>query len=232
MRGCSTIVENPATFKSQETMSATRLKQPSSTETHKSVLETLERNRVIPLLTGSSSDLIFETAELVRGERDCLIGVDFSVPGIRDGLKALKRQGGNTYGVFSVSSGREARAAVNAGAVFLFSTHLDKGIVRKCKRERVFHAPGSLTPTEVHSSHEMRPDAVGIFPCSVMGGASWLMRLSEMFPGVKLIPTDRMTPDEAERYLRSGAYAVAPVIDTGSAENPGRLAYEFLDLDK
>lgn len=213
-------------------MSATQLKQPSSAETRKKVLETIERQRVIPLLTGTSRELIFQTAELIRGKSNCLIGIDFKAPGIKDRLKTLKKKGETGFGVFSVSSAREARTAVNAGGVFLFSTHLDKGIVKKCKRETVFHAPGSLTPTEVYNSYELRPDAVSVFPCSAMGGVNWLMRLREMFPGVKFIPTDRMTPDEAERYLQSGSYAVAPIIDTGSSENPEQLAYDFLKLDK
>ncbi len=209
-------------------MSAIRLKQPSAAETRKRVLETVERERVIPLLTGTSCDRIFQTAEHIRDKKDCLIGVDFKTPGIKDRLKTLKGKDENGFGVFSVSSAREARAAINAGAAFLFSTHLDKGIVRKCKRENVFHAPGSLTPTEVHNSYHLRPDAVSIFPCSVIGGAGWVLRLREMFPGVKFIPTDRMTPDEAERYLKSGSYAVAPIIDTGSADNPEQLAADFL----
>ena len=200
-------------------MSNNQLKNPSPSELFKESLKKIENDRVIPLLTGKSAENIFHVAERIVENSGCLVGIDFKIQGVKDRLKYLKRKGERHFGVFSVSTAKEARTAINSGALFILAPHLDKRILRKCKTDKVFHAPGALTPNEVYCCDDLRADTVSIFPCSVMGGVEWLRRLTDMFPDVKLIPTDMMTSDEVRNYLQAGAYAVAPIIDTGE---PGK----------
>jgi hypothetical protein len=50
-----------------------------------------------------------------------------------------------------------------------------------------------------------------------------------MYPDYKLIATDVMTVEEACEYLKAGAYAVAPIIDTHNAEGARDLIQAFID---
>jgi 2-keto-3-deoxy-6-phosphogluconate aldolase len=61
-----------------------------------------------------------------------------------------------------------------------------------------------------------------------MGGLDWFLFLKGIFPGIKLIPTDTMSPFEASEYLRAGAYAVAPIIDLERLKEPYKLIGEFM----
>lgn len=210
-------------------MSNSEHKRPSPSDLYKENVQRIERERVIPLLTGDSAEGIFNAAEGISQRSGCLIGVDFKVRGVKDRLKSLKKKGEKLYGVYSVQTAKEARTAINSGALFVFSPYLDKGIARKCKTEKVFHAPGALTPNEVSSCIALRADAVSIFPCSVMGGVEWLRRLEDIFPAVKFIPTDVMSADDVRRYLDAGAYAVAPIIDTEETDKTARLVDEVLN---
>jgi 2-keto-3-deoxy-6-phosphogluconate aldolase len=61
-----------------------------------------------------------------------------------------------------------------------------------------------------------------------MGGLSWFMFLRGLFPKVKFVPTDTMSPFEATEYLKAGAYAVAPIMDLEKIKEPKELIAEFL----
>jgi 2-dehydro-3-deoxyphosphogluconate aldolase/(4S)-4-hydroxy-2-oxoglutarate aldolase len=201
------------------------IEQPS---VYKETIELIEKGKIFLLLTGNSVKSIIEASQYAKENGFSLIGIDFQIPGIKDSLKSLKRRGQRNLGVFSISTKKEAKIAINAGAVFVFSTHLDRGIIRRCKKESVFHAIGSLTPTEVFSAHDLRADAISLFPCGKMGGLSWFAFLKSIFPRIKFIPTDIMSPFEASEYLISGAYAVAPIINLETTKELQKLIEGFL----
>ena len=51
-------------------------------------------------------------------------------------------------------------------------------------------------------------DAIKIFPVSLMGGATYIKTLSSIFPGVLLVPTGGIKPNEVKEYLDNGAICV------------------------
>jgi 2-dehydro-3-deoxyphosphogluconate aldolase/(4S)-4-hydroxy-2-oxoglutarate aldolase len=201
--------------------------EPSSKEIYKQVSESIVKEKIFILLTGNSLQSVLEAGRHAREKGLNLVGIDFRIPGVKDSLKSLKRQGQKNFGVFSVATKKEARIAINAGAMFIFSTHSDKGIIRRCRKEKVYHSAGSLTPTEVFNAYDLGSDSVSLFPCGRMGGLSWFIFLKNIFPKTKLIPTDIISPFEASQYIKAGAHAVAPIIDLGEAKEPSGLIKEF-----
>ena len=199
----------------------------TSKKIYKQIVELIEREKIFFLFTGDSIKPLIEASEYLWENGFNLIGIDFRIPGVKDLLKSIKRKGQRNLGVFSISTRKEARVAMNAGAVFIFSTHLDKGIIRRSKKENIFHAIGALTPTEILNAYDLRVNAVSIYPSGHMGGLSWLIFLREIFPKLKFIPTDKMSPYEASQYLKAGAYAVAPIIDLDKVKEPKALIREF-----
>jgi 2-dehydro-3-deoxyphosphogluconate aldolase/(4S)-4-hydroxy-2-oxoglutarate aldolase len=200
----------------------------SSKETYEQTIQSIEKQRIILLLTGDTCASVREASQYARETGFSLIGIDFKIPGVKDLLKSLKRSGQQNLGVFSISTKKEARIAINAGAVFIFSTHVDKGIIRRCNKERRFQATASLTPTEVFSAYDLGADSASLFPCGQMGGLTWVEFLKDIFPMIKVIPTDIMSPIEAAQYLESGAHAVAPIINLARVKEPRNLIREFL----
>lgn len=196
-------------------------------ERYKISIEIIEAKRLFILLTGERAEQVFDALGELKEKGHELVCVDYKIPKIVERMKSIKRKGGDCPGVYSISTAKDARIAINAGAKFLFTTHTDKGITKKCKREKIFHAAGALTPKEVYEANDLGADAVSVYPCSVMGGVGWLHKLKEMFPGFKLIATDVMTPEEAGDYLTVGAYAVAPIIDTKKTEEARDLIQSF-----
>ena len=203
--------------------------EPTSKEIYKQTVKLIEREKIFFLFTGDSFKPLIEASEYLWENGFNLIGIDFRIPGIKNLLKSVKRKGQRNLGVFSISPRKDARIAINAGASFLFSTHLDRGIIRRCRKEGLFHAIGAITPTEIFNAYDLGADAVSIFPSGQIGGLSWLIFLRENFPMVKFVPTDTMSPYEAGQYLKAGAYAVAPIIYLDKVKEPKELIREFSD---
>ena len=202
----------------------------SPLERYKKTSELIERERIIFLLTGESALEVFNALGELKEAGHELVCVNYKIPGIVERMKSMKRKGGDCPGVYSISTAKDARIAINAGAQFIFTTHTDKGIAKKCRHEKIFHAAGALTPKEVYEANDLGADAVSVYPCCVMGGVSWLNKLKEMFPGFKLIASDIMTPEEAGDYLTMGAYAVAPIVDTKKTEEARNLIQSFIQV--
>jgi 2-dehydro-3-deoxyphosphogluconate aldolase/(4S)-4-hydroxy-2-oxoglutarate aldolase len=209
-------------------MSKKFAEESSSKEIYEQTIERIEKERIILLLTGDSPASVTEASQYARETGFNLIGIDFKIPGVKDLLKSLKRTGQRNLGVFSISTRKEARIAINAGAVFIFSTHVDKGIIRRCRKEKRFNATASLTPTEVFNAYDLGADSVSLFPSGQMGGLSWLEFLKGIFPMIKVIPTDVMSPIQAAQYLEAGAHAVAPIINLERVSEPCNLIREFI----
>lgn len=205
----------------------TKPTEPTSKEIYKQTIELIEREKIFFLFTGGSIKPLIEASEYLWENGFNLIGIDFRIAGVKALLKSVKRKGKRNLGVFSISTRKEARIAINAGALFIFSTHLDRGIIRRCNKESLFHAIGALTPTEISNAYDLGANLVSIYPCEQMGGLSWFMFLREIFPKVKFVPTDKMSSYEASQYLKAGAYAVAPIIDLERIKEPKELIREF-----
>ena len=211
-------------------MQKKRLELPSNKVIYSQTVEYIEKERTFLLFKGSSLDSIIESSSYASEKGFNLIGIDIRTPGLKDYLKSLKKHGQRRFGVFSVSSKKEARIAINAGVTFIFSTHSDRGIIRSCNKGAVFNSIGSLTPNEVYNATEAGAKTISIFPCNRMGGVSWFLFLREIFPKIKFIPTDQMSPTAASQYIKEGAYAVAPVINLEETGNPNKLIEDFKEV--
>jgi 2-dehydro-3-deoxyphosphogluconate aldolase / (4S)-4-hydroxy-2-oxoglutarate aldolase len=208
-------------------MQKKRIELLSNKVIYSQTMEYIEKEKTFFLFKSNNLDSIIELASYANEKGFNLIGVDMKTPGLNNHLKSLKKHGQKKFGVFSVSSKKEARIAINAGASFIFSTHCDRGIIRRCNRETVFNSIGCITPSELAAADEFGAGTISIFPCNKMGGVSWFVFLREIFPNLRFIPTDKMNPSEASMYLREGAYAVAPIIDLEMTQNPRGLIEDF-----
>jgi 2-dehydro-3-deoxyphosphogluconate aldolase/(4S)-4-hydroxy-2-oxoglutarate aldolase len=100
-----------------------------------------------------------------------------------------------------------AERAINAGATFLVSPHLDTELVRWAADRGVPFLPGAATPTEVLAAWRAGAAAIKVFPASALG-PTFLRELHGPFPDIPLQPTGGITVDSAGAFIRAGAIAV------------------------
>ncbi|MCF8565844.1 bifunctional 4-hydroxy-2-oxoglutarate aldolase/2-dehydro-3-deoxy-phosphogluconate aldolase [Alicyclobacillus tolerans] len=118
-----------------------------------------------------------------------------------------KYQGKVLVGAGTVMSKEDLHRAVEAGATFLLSPHLDVDLVQEAyKLDRVM-VPGILTPTEVVLARRAGASVLKLFPAGALG-TGYLKDMLGPFSGHSFVPTGGITPDNAAEFIRAGAVAV------------------------
>ena len=121
-------------------------------------------------------------------------------------------------GAGTVLDAETARACMLAGAQFIVAPSLDIPTIRACRTHGVPVVPGALTPTEIVRAWRAGADLVKVFPCSAMGGASYIKSLRAPLPQIELVPTGGVTAATVRDYITAGAAAVgagADLVDIG-----------------
>jgi len=176
----------------------------------KEVQEQLEAAGIIPVLRARSAKEALGVVEAMVAGGVTVIEVTMTVPGAIDVLRELKRSYGSKLllGSGTVTDGAEAAATIDAGAEFVVSPSLHMDVIAETKKRDKVSLPGALTPTEVITAWRAGADFVKVFPCSAMGGASYLKSLKAPFPYLRLVPTGGVTLQTAASFLEAGASAL------------------------
>jgi 2-dehydro-3-deoxyphosphogluconate aldolase / (4S)-4-hydroxy-2-oxoglutarate aldolase len=202
--------------------------------------EIIERVGLIPVLRAKSIAQAHAVVEAMIAGGVTVVEVTMTVPNAVHLLKELKKEHGAKIllGSGTVTTAKEVEDTINAGAEFVVSPSLHPEVIAATKAAGKLSIPGALTPTEVITAHRAGADYVKIFPCSAMGGASYLKSLLAPFPHLKLIPTGGVTLKTAEEFIRAGARALGvgsdlvnlAAIDEGKPEIITEAARAYLEV--
>lgn len=170
----------------------------------------IERVGLIPVLRARNAGQAHAVVQAMIAGGVTVVEVTMTVPGAVDLVRELKVQYGSQLllGAGTVTTAAEAQSTINAGAEFVVSPSMHPEVINVTKTNGKLSIPGALTPTEVISAWRAGADYVKIFPCSAMGGASYLKSLLAPFPFLKLIPTGGVTLETAASFIQAGARAL------------------------
>jgi len=177
---------------------------------HETTAQILERVGLIPVLRARNAGQAHAVVQAMLAGGVTVVEVTMTVPGAVDLLAELSCEYGAKLllGAGTVTTGAQAEATIDAGAEFVVSPSFHPDVIAVTKAHKKVSIPGALTPTEIVTAVEAGADYVKVFPCSAMGGASYLNSLLAPFPHLKLIPTGGVTLENAESYLKAGARAL------------------------
>jgi 2-dehydro-3-deoxyphosphogluconate aldolase/(4S)-4-hydroxy-2-oxoglutarate aldolase len=200
----------------------------------------IERVGLIPVLRARNAAQAHAVVKAMIAGGVTVVEVTMTVPGALDVLKELKSEYGAKLllGSGTVTTAQEAEATIEAGAEFVVSPSFHPEVVAKTHELGKLSIPGALTPTEVITAWRAGADYVKIFPCSAVGGASYLKSLLAPFPHLKLIPTGGVTLESAASFLEAGARALGvgsdlanlAAIDAGNPEKITATASAYLKV--
>jgi 2-dehydro-3-deoxyphosphogluconate aldolase/(4S)-4-hydroxy-2-oxoglutarate aldolase len=202
--------------------------------------ETLERVGLIPVLRAKNPAQGRAVVEAMIAGGVTVVEVTMTVPGAVDLLRELKKEYGSTLllGSGTVTTADQCQATIDAGAEFVVSPSLHLEVINTTKKNGKVSCPGALTPTEAITAWNAGADYVKIFPCSALGGASYLKSLLAPFPQLKIIPTGGVTLQTAESFIKAGARALGvgsdlvnlAAIDEGHPEKITETAKAYLQI--
>ena len=202
--------------------------------------EIIERVGLIPVLRARNAGQAHALVQAMIAGGVTVVEVTMTVPGAIDLLKELKQEYGAKLllGSGTVTTAAEAQQTINAGAEFVVSPSFHPEAVQVTRTNGKLSIPGALTPTEVITAWRAGADYVKIFPCSAMGGSSYLKSLLAPFPFLKLIPTGGVTLETAASFIQAGARALGvgsdlvnlAAIDAGRPETITETARAYLKV--
>jgi len=199
----------------------------------------IEELGIIPSVRSYSAEDALFAAEAVASGGIPVVEVPMTIPGAVQVIEELVRSNPQMIvGAGTLFEVELAQRCADAGALFLTSTGLDLEIVEFGLKHGMVVLPGALTPTEVRTAFKAGADFVKIFPCSQVGGPSYIKALKAPFPQVPLIASGGVNQQTVAAFIHAGAVAV------GIGENlipreavnrrePGwvhQLAHRYLNL--
>lgn len=195
---------------------------------------------LVPVVRASSADEAMRVIDAIREGGVTVLEITMTVPGAVKVMEAVsERYGADVLvGAGTVLDPETARACILAGAQFVVSPSTNLETIALCKRYSVPVMPGALTPTEVVTAWQAGADFVKVFPCSAMGGASYIKGLKAPLPQIELIPTGGVNLKTAADFIKAGSSALgvgADLVDVkairaGDAQVVTERARQFLEI--
>ncbi len=173
------------------------------------ILKCISEVGLVPVIRAESKDEAIRVIDAIAAGGLPILEVTMTVPGAISIIEAIrKRNAGAIVGAGTVLDAETARACILAGANFIVSPALNLATIDMCHRYSVAVMPGCLTPTEVIQAWTAGADVVKVFPCGVMGGASYIKALKAPFPQIALMPTGGVSLKTAADFIKAGAFAL------------------------
>lgn len=174
------------------------------------VLARIREGGLIPILRTPTPDDARQLADVIAGAGITNLEIPLTVPNALDVIAEVARRHGDRVlvGAGTVLDAASAEACFAAGATFIVSPGLDVGTVTACKQRGIAVFPGSLTPTEIIAAWRAGADMVKVFPCSAVGGASYVKAVKAPLPQIELVPTGGVSVETAAAFIQAGASAL------------------------
>lgn len=169
----------------------------------------LEEVGVIPILRRMPEEQLMALADAVIAGGVKAIEITLDSPGALDAIARIRGRYGDSVlvGAGTVMRRSQLREAIQAGAQFFLSPHLDLAVVREAQDHGHPFMPGVLTPTEIVQAEGAGVRLMKLFPAGPLG-AGYLKDLLGPFHGRSFFPTGGITPDNAADYIRAGAAGI------------------------
>jgi 2-dehydro-3-deoxyphosphogluconate aldolase / (4S)-4-hydroxy-2-oxoglutarate aldolase len=165
---------------------------------------------LVPVVRAQSAEEAVQAIDAIRAGGIDVLEVTMTVPDAIPLIAQVARRFGQDaiIGAGTVLDAETARACILAGAQFVVTPTLKAETIACCRRYSVPVLPGALTPTEVLAAWEAGADMVKVFPCSAVGGASYVKALKAPLPQVELVPTGGVNLETAADFIKAGATAL------------------------
>jgi 2-dehydro-3-deoxyphosphogluconate aldolase / (4S)-4-hydroxy-2-oxoglutarate aldolase len=188
-------------------------------------LARLANAKVVPVLRAGSAEQAVGAVDCLRSAGVAAVEVTFTTPDASRALREARARHGEDLlvGAGTIRTTGELESALEAGADFLVTPHVDEELLRAMLARGRLSLPGTFTPSEVALALEAGAQAVKIFPAST-GGVAHLRALLGPFPELRAIPTGGIAAGDVANWLAAGAVAVGAGSDLCPPElmQPGR----------
>lgn len=172
------------------------------------LLNQIKENGVVAIIRGAKPENIIPIAEALYDGGVKTLEITVETPKVLTLIEKVSEKFGDDLivGAGTVLDPETARAAIMAGAKFIFSPTVDEETIKLTKRYGVISIPGALTPTEILKAYESGADVIKVFPANVFG-PKYLKDVHGPLPHIPLMPTGGIDLDNIGEYMNYGGVA-------------------------
>jgi 2-dehydro-3-deoxyphosphogluconate aldolase / (4S)-4-hydroxy-2-oxoglutarate aldolase len=202
-------------------------------------LQQLIDTGVIAVIRADSGDQLVNVCRALAAGGVQACEITMTTPGALEAIAQASRDLGDAalVGAGSVLDAETARAAILAGARFIFSPVLNVDVIEMAHRYDCVAVPGAMTPTEIFRAWSAGADVVKVFPANHFG-PQYLRDIHGPMPQVKLTPTGGVDLNTAADWIRAGAVAIGvgsslvkkELIQAAAWDQLSTLAKQFVDV--
>jgi 2-dehydro-3-deoxyphosphogluconate aldolase / (4S)-4-hydroxy-2-oxoglutarate aldolase len=174
------------------------------------VLDILLETKIVAVVRMKERRKLESAVRALRAGGIKAVEITLTTPGALEAVASLieeRKAAEFTVGAGTVLDDAAAEEAVRAGAEFLVSPITDTGMIEVGRRAECLVAPGAFTPTEIVQALRAGADIVKIFPATSLG-PQFFKDIRGPLPGIRLMPTGGVTPENAPDFIRAGACCV------------------------
>jgi 2-dehydro-3-deoxyphosphogluconate aldolase / (4S)-4-hydroxy-2-oxoglutarate aldolase len=172
-------------------------------------LQQLQQQRAIAVIRASTFELGWQMANAVAAGGIHFIEITWNSEQPTKLIRELRSHLPHCQiGAGTLLSSDHMQAAIEAGAQFLFTPHVNAELIQQAVTQELPIIPGALSPTEIVTAWQAGATCVKVFPIQVMGGAAYLECLQGPLGHIPLIPTGGVTLENAVTLLQAGAIAI------------------------
>lgn len=176
---------------------------------NESWLTLLRQHRSIAVIRASQLSLGRQMAQAVAAGEMPLIEITWNTDRAPELISQLRLELPHcTIGTGTLLNLVQLQQAIDAGAQFLFTPHVDPALIAAAVDAGVPMVPGALSPTEIVTAWNAGASCVKVFPIEAVGGASYIKSLQGPLGQIPLIPTGGVTLENAKTFIAAGAIAV------------------------
>ena len=183
------------------------------------VLDQLERQRILPVLRCADADDTLATARAAAAAGCRVVEVTLSTPGAEEAIAPLAAEG-LSVAVGTVPDASAVRGLAEAGASLVVSFWNPPGFVAAATEAGIPAIPGGFTTHELAAAHADGAAAVKLFP-AFLADPSYIPALRPLLPDLRLLVTGGIEPGGVRSWLDAGALAVGLGRSLGTAATVG-----------
>jgi len=206
------------------------------------LINQIKENGVVAIIRGAKPENILPIAEALYKGGVKTLEITVETPKVLSLIEKVSEEFGDDLivGAGTVLDPETARAAIMAGAKFIFSPTVDEETIKLTKRYGVISIPGALTPTEILKAYESGADVIKVFPANVFG-PKYLKDVHGPLPHIPLMPTGGIDLDNIGEYMNYGGVAAGigsslvntkEEMDEAYFEDLTKKASQFVDAVK
>jgi 2-dehydro-3-deoxyphosphogluconate aldolase/(4S)-4-hydroxy-2-oxoglutarate aldolase len=166
------------------------------------ITKALRRWRIIPVIViDEPKDAVPLATALLSGGLP-IAEITLRTPVALEALRRITQEQPEMFaGAGTVLNVRQAEQARKAGAHFVVSPGLSRGVVHYCLEHDLPVYPGVATGSEIEAALELGLNLLKLWPIDTLGGVNYLKLLSGPFGGVEFNPSGGITEATFESYL-------------------------------